>query len=318
VELVAKPSLLFLDEPTSGLDGQSAYQICRFMRRLAASGQSIICTIHQPSAALFEAFDVLLLLTKGGRTAYFGPTGEQSAVVLDYFARNGAPCGLDMNPAEHIVDVVQGRSSLDTDWAQTWLASKERSHMMEELDHLNKRETLEKNGSIAHQPEESNMAEAQRDFATPVSYQIRLVTTRQFISLWRNPGYVWNKMSLHVTSALFGGFTFWMIGNGSFDLQLRLMAVFNFIFVAPGCINQLQPFFLQNRDIFETREKKSKMYHWFAFITAQLISEIPLLILCGTLYFACWYFTAGFPVKASSSGQVYFVMIREYPMRESD
>ncbi|KAI0431328.1 P-loop containing nucleoside triphosphate hydrolase protein [Xylaria sp. FL1042] len=56
-ELVAKPSLLFLDEPTSGLDGQSAYEICRFMKKLAAAGQTIICTIHQPSAVLFETFD---------------------------------------------------------------------------------------------------------------------------------------------------------------------------------------------------------------------------------------------------------------------
>jgi ABC-type multidrug transport system ATPase subunit len=37
---------LFLDEPTSGLDGQSAYNIVRFMRKLAENGQAIICTIH--------------------------------------------------------------------------------------------------------------------------------------------------------------------------------------------------------------------------------------------------------------------------------
>jgi ABC-type multidrug transport system permease subunit len=54
--------------------------------------------------------------------------------------------------------------------------------------------------------------------------------------------YVWNKINLHIFAALFGGFTFWMIGDGSFDLQLRVFAVFNFIFVAPGCINQMQPF----------------------------------------------------------------------------
>lgn len=68
--------------------------------------------------------------------------------------------------------------------------------------------------------------------------------------------YVWNKINLHIFAALFGGFTFWKIGDSSFDLQLRLFAIFNFVFVAPGCINQMQPFFLKNRNLFETREKK--------------------------------------------------------------
>lgn len=42
VELASKPQLLlFLDEPTSGLDGQSAYNIVRFLRKLAAAGQAV-------------------------------------------------------------------------------------------------------------------------------------------------------------------------------------------------------------------------------------------------------------------------------------
>lgn len=87
VELVAKPTLLFLDEPTSGLDGQSAYNIVRFMRRLVDGGQAVLCTIHQPSAVLFDAFDSLLLLAKGGRMAFFGeskflPGGKCSVSVL--------------------------------------------------------------------------------------------------------------------------------------------------------------------------------------------------------------------------------------------
>ena len=73
VELAAKPELLlFLDEPTSGLDSQSAFNIVRFLRKLAAAGQAILCTIHQPNASLFENFDRLLLLQRGGETVYFG------------------------------------------------------------------------------------------------------------------------------------------------------------------------------------------------------------------------------------------------------
>ncbi|KAI1741490.1 putative ABC multidrug transporter [Xylaria scruposa] len=299
-ELVAKPTLLFLDEPTSGLDGQSAYEICRFMKKLAAAGQTIVCTIHQPSAVLFETFDVLLLLAKGGRTTYFGETGHESSIVLDYFARHGVPCPPNSNPAEHIVDVVQGRFGTETDWPAEWESSQERQRTMERLTELEQ----DRGHTYAGQSKQD-----EKDFAAPILYQISLVTRRQLLSLWRNPDYVWNKIGLHVSNGLFAGFTFWKIGKGSFDVQLRLMSVFNFLFVAPGCINQLQPLFISNRDIFETREKKSKTYSWIAFISAQLLSEILILIVCATVYFVSWYFTSGFPVRASISGQVYLQML---------
>ncbi|GKZ28499.1 hypothetical protein AbraIFM66950_008357 [Aspergillus brasiliensis] len=298
VELVAKPSLLLLDEPTSGLDGQSAFNIVRFMRKLADAGQAVLCTIHQPSASLFDAFDYLLLLAKGGKMTYFGETGENSQVILDYFARNGAPCPDDMNPAEHIVDVVQGRLNPEVDWNQVWDQSKECRLALEELEALKQR-------AAAEATEEEDLA----DYATPKMYQLRLVLERQMVKLWRSPDYIWNKIILHVFSALFSGFTYWKIGESVLDLQLQLFAIFNFVFVAPGVINQLQPYFLQNRDIFETREKKSKTYHWIAFIGAQAISEMPYLVVCGTLYFLCWYFTVGFPSVATISGHMYFQMI---------
>lgn len=281
------------------------------MRKLAASGQTIICTIHQPSATLFDAFDVLLLLARGGRTTYFGPTGKNSATVIDYFGRNGAPCPPDSNPAEHIVDVVQGRFGTEIDWPQTWLESPERESAMSELDALNAVESQEKDQASSSATTSDDL-DQHTGFATPIPYQVYLVTLRQLVALWRNPDYAWNKIGLHITNGLFGGFTFYMLGSGTFDLQLRLMAVFNFVFVAPGCINQLQPLFIRNRDVFETREKKSKTYHWFAFVAAQLLSETPVLIICGTLAFVTWYFTVRFPTEASVSGQVYLQMIREF------
>lgn len=49
-----------------------------------------------------------------------------------------------------------------------------------------------------------------------------------------------------------------------------------------------------------------------AFIGAQIISEIPYLVICATVYFGCWYFTVGFPVEASTSGHMYLQMICMY------
>ena len=91
VELASKPELLlFLDEPTSGLDSGAAFNIIRFLRKLADSGQALLVTIHQPSAVLFEYFDELLLLKSGGRVVYHGSLGKDSRELISYFERNGA------------------------------------------------------------------------------------------------------------------------------------------------------------------------------------------------------------------------------------
>lgn len=119
-----------------------------------------------------------------------------------------------------------------------------------------------------------------QEFATSLWEQTKIVTQRMGTTLWRNTDYINNKFNLHITSALFNGFTFWMIGDGFGEvntvsqLQLRLFTIFQFIFVAPGVIAQLQPLFLERRDIYETREKKAKMYHWAAFTTALIVTEV--------------------------------------------
>lgn len=73
VELAARPQLLiFFDEPTSGLDSQTSWAISELIKKLTNSGQAVLCTVHQPSAILFDQFDRLLLIAPGGKTAYFG------------------------------------------------------------------------------------------------------------------------------------------------------------------------------------------------------------------------------------------------------
>lgn len=65
VELVTSPKIIFLDEPTSGLDSATTLDVVRVLKNLSRSGQTIICTIHQPSAAAFAMFDQLVLLSRG-------------------------------------------------------------------------------------------------------------------------------------------------------------------------------------------------------------------------------------------------------------
>lgn len=300
VELVSKPSILiFLDEPTSGLDGQAAFNTVRFLRKLADVGQAVLVTIHQPSAQLFAEFDTLLLLTRGGKTVYFGDIGDNAKTIKEYFGRYDAECPPRSNPAEHMIDVCSGSLSQGRDWHQIWLDSPEAQKMHEDLDVMIK--------DAADKP--PGTKDDGFEFATSLWTQTKLVSNRMNVSLYRNTDYVMNKIMLHIGTALFNGFTFWMIGSGVQDLQLNLFAVFNYIFVAPGVIAQLQPLFIERRDIYETREKKSKMYDWKAFVTGLIVSEIPYLVVCAVLYFVCFYYTVGFPDKSSSAGSTFFVML---------
>ena len=82
LKLITNPNLLFCDEPTSGLDSFMALSLVESMRDLADQGKTIICTIHQPSSAIFEKFDRLCLLAEG-RLAFIGGLNEAKM----YFAR---------------------------------------------------------------------------------------------------------------------------------------------------------------------------------------------------------------------------------------
>lgn len=84
-ELLTQPAILFCDEPTTGLDSYNAQKLVESLQELAEKrNTAILCTIHQPSSALFAMFDQVLLLSEG-RVAFFGEPddGEPAFEVTD-------------------------------------------------------------------------------------------------------------------------------------------------------------------------------------------------------------------------------------------
>ncbi|KAH9617937.1 hypothetical protein KSS87_004826 [Heliosperma pusillum] len=127
VELVANPSIIFMDEPTSGLDARAAAIVMRTVRNTVDTGRTVVCTIHQPSIHIFEAFDELLLMKRGGQVIYAGPLGHHSQNLVEYFqAISGVPRIKDgYNPATWMLDVTtpQVESQLDVDFADFYARS---------------------------------------------------------------------------------------------------------------------------------------------------------------------------------------------------
>ena len=179
VELASKPELLmFLDEPTSGLDSGAAFNIVRFLRKLADAGQAILCTIHQPSAVLFEHFDELVLLKSGGRVVYHGPLGHDSQDLIHYFEENGGrKCPSDANPAEYMLEVIGAGDPnyKGKDWGDVWEQSKNYESRSDELA-----EMIERRKDIEH----SKNVRDDREYAMPLLTQTRAVVKRSFVAYW--------------------------------------------------------------------------------------------------------------------------------------
>eukprot|EP00930_Biecheleria_cincta_P018149 TRINITY_DN14231_c0_g1_i1.p1 TRINITY_DN14231_c0_g1~~TRINITY_DN14231_c0_g1_i1.p1 ORF type:complete len:657 (-),score=110.32 TRINITY_DN14231_c0_g1_i1:378-2291(-) len=100
-ELVSSPSLVMLDEPTSGLDSTAALKVVQGLNDLAASGHTVIASIHQPGSAIYALFGTVVVLAEG-ELAYIGP----AANVVKHFGDIGYACPPMFNPAEHVLDVT--------------------------------------------------------------------------------------------------------------------------------------------------------------------------------------------------------------------
>ena len=103
-ELISDPAVLLLDEPTSGLDSTTALRLILALKRLAGVGQrTVVLSIHQPSAAMFFAFDRLVLMA-GGRCIFNGLPRD----AVEYAGALGLPCPPLVNAADFLMDLASG------------------------------------------------------------------------------------------------------------------------------------------------------------------------------------------------------------------
>ncbi|KAL5426920.1 hypothetical protein PMIN04_001644 [Paraphaeosphaeria minitans] len=155
---------------------------------------------------LFQRFDRLLLLAKGGRTVYFGDIGRQSHILVDYFKRNGGTnYDSSMNPPEYMLDAIgatPGSTHTEIDWPAVWKSSAEYAEIHRELTRL--RELRNEPSAVM----DTNNSSYQ-EFAAPFTTQFHLVANRCAQQYWRTPSYIASKALMSIGCSLFIGFSFY-------------------------------------------------------------------------------------------------------------
>ncbi|CAH2079072.1 unnamed protein product [Thlaspi arvense] len=284
VELVSNPSIIFMDEPTTGLDARAAAIVMRAVKNIAETGRTVVCTIHQPGIDIFEAFDELILMKNGGKIIYYGPLGQHSSTVIEYFMSiPGVPkMKENSNPATWLLDITSKSSEdkLGVDLAQTYNESalfKENKLVIEEMSSA----SLGSEGLI------SSSRYAQTGWE-----QFKACLWKQHLSYWRNPSYNLTRIIFMSLTSVLCGIVFWQKAK-EINNQQDLFNIFGSMFTVvlfSGINNCSTVLFCvaTERNVFY-RERFARMYTSWAYSLAQVLVEIPYSlfqsIVCVTIVY---------------------------------
>ncbi|RAW22981.1 Pleiotropic drug resistance protein 1 [Phytophthora cactorum] len=291
VELAAQPSVLFLDEPTSGLDARSAKLIMDGVRKVADTGRTIVCTIHQPSSEVFSVFDSLLLLKRGGETVFAGDLGENAREMIEYFESIEGVTKLetDYNPATWMLEVIGagvGNSNGDqTDFVETFKASAHFKRLQSSLD---------REGVTRPSPSLPALEFSDKRAASELT-QAKFLLKRFCDLYWRTPSFNLTRFAISLGMGLAYGITYVGAEYKSYSGVNSGMGMVYMItsFIGLISFNGLIPVAYEERAVFY-RERASQTYNAFWYFFGLGAMEIPYAVVAVLLFLIPFFPMVGF------------------------
>ncbi|KAJ6836913.1 ABC transporter G family member 36-like isoform X2 [Iris pallida] len=294
VELVANPSIIFMDEPTSGLDARAAAIVMRTVRNTVNTGRTVVCTIHQPSIDIFEAFDELFLMKRGGEEIYVGPLGHHSSHLVSYFegVEGVSKIKDGYNPATWMLEVttLSQEEKLGVSFTDVYKNS--------ELYQRNK--TLIK--ELSTPPPGSSDLSFPSQFSQSFVTQCMACLWKQSLSYWRNPPYTAVRFLFTVIIALMFGSIFWDLGSKTKKQQDLFNAMGSMyaavLFIGISYSSSVQPVVAIERTVFY-RERAAGMYSALPYAFGQVVVELPYIFVQTVIYCIIVYAMIGFQWTAA-------------------
>ncbi|KAI3470595.1 hypothetical protein Pfo_027258 [Paulownia fortunei] len=301
VELVANPSIIFMDEPTSGLDARAAAIVMRAVRNTVDTGRTVVCTIHQPSIDIFESFDELFLMKRGGQVIYAGALGSNSQLLVEYFeCIPGVPKIRDgYNPATWMLEVSSSavETQLDMDFGEIYSNS-----------YLH-RKNQELNEKLSNPAPESQDLYFPTKYSQPFLVQFKACFWKQHWSYWRNPQYNVIRFFMTTVIGIIFGVIFWNKGDKMHkqqDLSNLLGAMYAAVLFLGGTnTSAVQSVVAIERTVFY-RERAAGMFSALPYAFAQVAVETIYIAIQTFVYSLLLYSMIGFEWGATKFFWFYY------------
>ncbi|ODV79109.1 uncharacterized protein CANTADRAFT_6284 [Suhomyces tanzawaensis NRRL Y-17324] len=293
VQLLGKPKILFLDEPTSGLDSTNALKILNLLSDIALSKKTtIVLTVHQPQQEMFYQFGSVLLLARGGRVVFNGPTKNVSTYLetIGYLVPQG------INIADFMLDLISNKVDEDQEVSQERI-----HHMIECWKHKN----LE-GEKLGHSTPETEALVSKETGSGPISLQqyvfkksplavtFPVVARRQLLNAVRSKDVLISRAGQTVFLTVIHALFFAPLRNHKDGIDNRLGLVqeaLNLYYV--GLLNNIALYPVE-RDIFY-QEHKDGIYGVLEFSGSYLLNELPTEIVPCLFFSSLIVFAVGLP-----------------------
>ncbi|XP_014259541.1 ATP-binding cassette sub-family G member 1-like [Cimex lectularius] len=302
LELLDNPPILYFDEPTSGLDSSSTKQCISLLKKLARDGRIVVCTLHQPSAVIFEMVDYLYCLA-GGWCCYSG----SPSIMTNFLSLTGLHCPAYHNPADFLMEVIGGEYGNHGEFL-TECSKNGKSYAW--------RKTLIDTSSVYYSSQESECKnfslspifvsnskkdmivakhEKSRKFNAPFCDQVLLLVHRIFLTLMRDKFHILCRLLTHLFIGVLIGIFYFNIGNDAGRVFNNFsLLFFSAIFLAFAALQSMIISFPQEVPIIR-REHFNSWYSVKAYYLANTLADFPIQVSSAMVYCTIVYWMSAQP-----------------------
>ncbi|KAF0989753.1 hypothetical protein HZS_3574 [Henneguya salminicola] len=275
------------------------------MNVLVKQGRTICCTIHQPSARIFELFEKVIVLANGS-ILYSGLIKD----MVNYFGTLNLICPKYHNPADF--KVSSGYYGVKVEYlCEKWRSSEfsdtnnisinDSSNPLRDISVRTENVAIELQSlstcnSIEKRHRQSNT------FFTMFSHEILqfgILTKRSLRASFRDKMFTYLRFATTIVMSLLLGTLYYDIGNDGANVINNLGCIFfTMIYLIFICLMPTVLTFPLEKNVF-IREHLNNWYTLKAYYLAKTFSDLPYQIILPIIYCVIMYYMTGQPLNVN-------------------